>query len=107
MPMNSSLLEKYKRAIDSTNPIRFNGKVTQVIGLTVESQGPDVKIGDCCLIYPKGDDLPITAEVVGFRESKVLLMPLGELGAVGPGCDVVATGKPLQVKVGDELLGKT
>lgn len=65
-----------------------------------------MKIGDCCLIYPKGDDLPITAEVVGFRESKVLLMPLGELGAVGPGCDVVATGKPLQVKVGDELLGK-
>ncbi len=104
--MNSSLLEKYSRAINLTNPIRFNGKVTQVIGLTVESQGPDVKIGDCCLIYPKGDEDPVIAEVVGFRESKVLLMPLGELGAVGPGCDVVATGKPLQVKVGKELLGK-
>lgn len=104
--MNSRLLEKYKNSIASLNPIRFNGKVTQVIGLTVESQGPDVKIGDCCHIYPKGQVSPILAEVVGFRESKVLLMPLGELGAIGPGCDVVATGKPLQVRVGPELLGK-
>lgn len=104
--MNSSLLSKYKRAIAEINPIRFNGKVTQVIGLTVESQGPDAKIGDCCYIYPKGSTTPVTAEVVGFKESKVLLMPLGDLGAVGPGCDVIATGKPLQVKVGEELLGK-
>lgn len=104
--MNLNLLQKYKSALQSSNPIRLNGKVTQVIGLTVESQGPDVKVGDCCYIYPKGDSTPILAEVVGFRESKVLLMPLGELGAVGPGSDVVATGKPLQVKVGRELLGK-
>lgn len=104
--MKLSQFEKYKQLIQSLNPIRFNGKVTQVIGLTVESQGPDVKIGDCCYIHPKGSGEPVMAEVVGFRESKVLLMPLGELGAVGPGCDVVATGKPLQVKVGHELLGK-
>lgn len=104
--MNSSQLMKYKELIQSINPIRFNGKVTQVIGLTVESQGPDVKVGDCCYIFPKSNEDPVLAEVVGFRESKVLLMPLGELGAVGPGCDVVATGKPLQVRVGHELLGK-
>lgn len=104
--MNSHQLATYKSIIKGLNPIRFNGKVTQVIGLTIESQGPDVKIGDICSIYPKGSGCPIYAEVVGFRESKVLLMPLGELGPIGPGCDVVAIGKPLQVKVGMELLGK-
>ncbi|MGE7054817.1 FliI/YscN family ATPase, partial [Paenibacillus glucanolyticus] len=49
---------------------------------------------------------PLKAEVVGFRDNKVLLMPLGELHSIGPGCDVVGTGKPLSVQVGSELLGK-
>lgn len=106
MKINAESLLKYRALIQQLNPIRINGKVTQVIGLTVESHGPDVKIGDCCMIYPKGDEAPVLSEVVGFRESKVLLMPLGDLGAVGPGCDVVATGKPFQVKVGRELLGR-
>jgi flagellum-specific ATP synthase len=98
--------ERYVRAVRNTDPVRVNGKVTQIIGLTIESQGPDVRIGDICSIYPSSSQTPIQAEVVGFRENKVLLMPLGEVGAIGPGCDVAASGKPLMAKAGMELLGR-
>jgi flagellum-specific ATP synthase len=97
---------KYINRLQQMDPIRTNGRVTQVVGLTVESQGPDVNIGECCYIYPSRGKEPLKAEVVGFRGNKVLLMPLGELESMGPGCDVVATGTPLSVKVGPELLGK-
>ncbi|WP_442870473.1 flagellar protein export ATPase FliI [Aneurinibacillus sp. Ricciae_BoGa-3] len=99
-------IDKYLSYLQTIDTLRMNGKVSQVIGLTVESLGPNVKIGEVCHIYPAGTQVPVKAEVVGFRDNKVLLMPLGELGAIGPGCDVVATGKPLTVKVGMELLGK-
>lgn len=98
--------DKYKEHLHKIDPIRVNGKVTQVIGLTVESEGPDVSIGDLCYIYPHKSNKPLKAEVVGFRSNKVVLMPLGDLDAIGPGCDVVGTGKPLTVQVGHELLGK-
>lgn len=97
---------KYIEQLQQLDPVRVNGKVTQVIGLTVESEGPDASIGDVCLIYPAKGAKPIKAEVVGFRDNKVILMPLGELHAISPGCDVVGTGKPLSVQVGSELLGK-
>ncbi|WP_068774625.1 flagellar protein export ATPase FliI [Paenibacillus sp. FJAT-26967] len=100
---NAGKYTDYLRQID---PVRVNGKVTQVIGLTVESEGPDVSIGELCHIYPHKSNRPLMAEVVGFRGNKVILMPLGELEAIGPGCDVVGTGKPLSVQVGHELLGK-
>lgn len=98
--------ERYKEHLQGLDPIRVNGKVTQVIGLTVESEGPDVSIGDVCYIYPLKSSKPLKAEVVGFRSNKVILMPLGDLDSIGPGCDVVGTGKPLTVQVGHELLGK-
>lgn len=97
---------RYKEQLRNLDPVRINGKVTQVIGLMVESEGPDASIGDVCYIYPSKGNKPLQAEVVGFRDNKVLLMPLGELQAIGPGCDVVGTGKPLSVQVGSELLGK-
>ncbi|MUG45557.1 flagellar protein export ATPase FliI [Paenibacillus woosongensis] len=97
---------KYIDHLRHMDPIRINGKVTQVIGLMVESEGPDASIGDLCYIYPSKSSEPLRAEVVGFRDNKVLLMPLGELQSIGPGCDVVGTGKPLTVQVGSELLGK-
>ncbi|MFY0542787.1 flagellar protein export ATPase FliI [Brevibacillus sp. H7] len=99
-------IAKYKETLQEINPIRVNGKVTQVVGLTIESQGPEVKLGEICQIYSQHGEEPISAEVVGFRDNKVLLMPLGELTSIGPGCDVVATGRALSVKVGPEILGK-
>ncbi|CAM3890746.1 flagellar protein export ATPase FliI [Cohnella lubricantis] len=99
-------IAKYEEALSHLDPVRVNGKVTQIIGLTVESEGPDAGIGDVCMIHPLKGGEPILAEVVGFRDNRVLLMPLGDLHSVGPGCDVVTTGRPLTVQVGSELLGK-
>jgi flagellum-specific ATP synthase len=105
--MSTLDINRYTEALRLLDSVRVNGKVTQVIGLTVESEGPDASIGDVCAIYPmKGGGKPVLAEVVGFRNNRVLLMPLGDLHSVGPGCDVVATGGPLTVQVGSELLGK-
>ncbi|WP_251554694.1 flagellar protein export ATPase FliI [Neobacillus muris] len=99
-------VDHYVRQVCNIDPVRVNGKITQIIGLTIESQGPDVKIGEMCWIYPHQSQTPIQAEVVGIKENKVLLMPLGEVRAIGPGCDVVASGKPLTVKAGNQLLGR-
>jgi flagellum-specific ATP synthase len=99
-------INRYTETLRLMDPVRVNGKVTQVIGLTVESEGPDASIGDVCSIHPMKGGKPVLAEVVGFRNNKVLLMPLGDLHSVGPGCDVVATGGPLTVQVGSELLGQ-
>lgn len=99
-------IKRYTETLRHLDPVRVNGKVTQVIGLTVESEGPDASIGDVCIIHPMKAGSPVMAEVVGFRNNRVLLMPLGELHSIGPGCDVVATGRPLTVQVGSELLGK-
>jgi flagellum-specific ATP synthase len=97
---------KYRHILQGMDPVRVNGKVTQVVGLTIESQGPEVKLGEICHIYASQSEEPIAAEVVGFRDNKVLMMPLGELTAIGPGSDVVATGRSLHVKVGPEILGR-
>lgn len=104
--MNVPQASRYIEHLRHIDPVLVNGKVTQVIGLTVESEGPDASVGDVCYIYPYKSTKPLKAEVVGFRDNKVILMPLGDLHSVGPGCEVVGTGKPLSVKVGYELLGK-
>lgn len=100
------IADNYLKLIRNVDPVRINGKITQIIGLTIESQGPDVHIGELCSIYPTNSQTPIQAEVVGIKENKVLLMPLGELRSIGPGCDVVASGKTMMVKAGYQLLGR-
>ncbi len=83
------------------------GKVVNVVGLTIESAGPEAKLGDMCRIIPESGDSAILAEVVGFRDKKTLLMPYDVVDGIGLGCRVENTGAPLQVQVGYELLGKT
>jgi flagellum-specific ATP synthase len=84
------------------------GKVSKIVGLTIESTGPEAKLNDLCIIYPKTEaHQPVYAEVVGFNDTGVLLMPFDNVDGVGPGCRVENTNQPLQVEVGDELLGKT
>ena len=100
------ILGKYKRVIEESSLIQYTGRVSQVVGLTIESDGPVVRMAEICNIYPIKSDVPIRAEVVGFKGSKVLLMPLGEMEGVGPGSKVIATGSSLEVKVGDNLLGR-
>jgi flagellum-specific ATP synthase len=93
------------RAVHSCDPLRYNGKVLQVVGVTIESQGPSCQVGDLCYIVTRaGREIP--AEVVGFRDARVVLMPLSHTRGVEAGCDVVSTGRSLQVPVGPELLGR-
>lgn len=98
-------VEKYSLALDKVDPIRKYGKVCQIIGLVIEADGPPSKIGEICLIKTTSHNY-IRAEIVGFKDSKVLLMPIGDIEGIYPGCTVIATGKPLMVKVGEQLKGR-
>ncbi len=90
--------------IERTPLIRTYGRVAQVVGLVVESDGPHSRIGDLCVIEgPDGER--IDAEVVGFKGSRVLLMPLSDLSGIRAGCLVRSTGHCLRVEVGPHLLG--
>ena len=77
------------------------GKVSKIVGLTIESIGPDAKLNDLCKIYSPDKSQTMFAEVVGFKDSRVLLMPFENVDGIGPGCIVENTEKPLEVKVGN------
>ena len=95
--------EKYKKALEK-NYTRKLGKVTQVVGLTIESIGPDVSIGSTC--YIKSSEKKIMAEVVGFKGTNILLMPLGDISGVRPGSVVEAMDIPITVNISEDLLGR-
>lgn len=83
------------------------GKVVKVVGLTIESIGPDANLNDLCLIVSQDKKHSIMAEVVGFRDDRILLMPYHNVEGIGVGSTVETTHEPLKVFVGDDLLGKT
>ena len=99
-------LKKYHDRLNEISLYQYKGKVSRVIGLTIESRGPAVRLGETCHIYPIKSKDPVLAEVVGFKEDTVLLMPLGEMEGIGPGSMVIATGNTLEVDVGEQLLGR-
>jgi flagellum-specific ATP synthase len=104
--MSSFDAEKYLNVIDSVETMKISGKITQIVGLVIESQGPSVNLGDLCYISPRNAGAPIPAEVVGFRQNRVLLMPIGEMQGIGPGCEVFSAHQALKVNVGQHLLGR-
>ncbi len=97
---------KCHKLIELANPIKVCGKVSQVIGLVVEGHGPCASVGEMCEIYANGHREPLSAEVVGFKTDKVLMMPLEEIRGVGPGCKIVSLGKKADIRVGRGLLGR-
>jgi flagellum-specific ATP synthase len=99
-------LDKYKQALQNRDFVCYKGQVTKVVGLTIESVGPDTRVGELCRIINPRMGIEVLAEVVGFRDKNVLLMPLGEMTGIGPGNDVIATGTQLSVRVGNGLLGR-
>lgn len=98
--------EKYNVLMDKSYTSQL-GKVAKVVGLTIESIGPSAKLNDLCLIRSNNRTEPVKAEVVGFRDDRVLLMPYDDVEGVGLGSWVENTGAPLQVAVGEELFGCT
>ncbi|MCR4434499.1 MAG: flagellar protein export ATPase FliI [Clostridiales bacterium] len=97
---------KYRSLLKQSDFIEYKGKVTKVVGLTIESSGPEVNIGELCLLHTTRGRETIQAEVVGFRDNTVLLMPLGEMSGIGPGSSVTAAGSHLKVAVGKGLVGR-
>lgn len=83
------------------------GRIDQIVGLTVEATGPSCNIGDVCVISSEDGSRTMAAEVVGFKGSKVLLMPYGDMSGIGYGSTVRNTGRQLQIRVGGDLVGRT
>lgn len=98
-------LKKYRAALESAKPVKLHGKVTQVVGLVIEGYCPDTSVGAICEIKPQNGD-PIPAEVVGFRNNKTLLMPLGELRGVGLDSLISVRRENASLGVGPLMLGR-
>jgi len=98
--------EKAMNLVENCTTIKASGKVVRVVGLTIESEGPMVHLGEHCFIKVLSNNTKIDAEVVGFNNDRVLLMPLGEMKGIGHGCEVIPSGRRLSIPVGESLLGR-
>lgn len=100
-------LEKYNVVYEKCYAKKM-GKVSKIVGLTIESIGPDANLNDVCRIIPKDNpNAEVMAEVVGFKDNRILLMPFESVDGVGPDSIVENTGSVLKVAVSDDILGKT
>ncbi len=104
--MPSTTLRRAAEAIQSSDLARRRGRVGDLIGLIIEATGLEAEIGEVCFVGEGRRQTPVPTEVVGFRAGRTLLMPLGELGGIGPGTPVTPSGAPFRVAVGTELLGR-
>lgn len=105
-PPLEQLFTRYEDRLERALPLVPRGRVTRVIGLVIESSGPDTSIGEICEVLDRQGKRCGLAEVVGFREHQVLLMPLGDIQGIHPGSIVRSLRKPFSVGVGDGLLGR-
>jgi flagellum-specific ATP synthase len=104
--MSGELLADAARTVRNVDLARCHGRVSNLIGLIIEATGLQAEIGEVCLVSTARDRDPVSAEVVGFREGRTLLMPLGELQGIGPGTKVLPTDAPFRIPVGPGLLGR-
>ncbi|HXA53347.1 MAG TPA: FliI/YscN family ATPase [Solirubrobacteraceae bacterium] len=116
--MNAASLARAAAALDAADLARRHGRVSNLIGLIIEATGLQAEIGEVCLVggdqereptgagRRRGSSAAVPAEVVGFRDGRTLLMPLGELHGIGPGTKVLPSGTPFRVPVGARLLGR-
>ena len=103
---NEGLFEDVKERLAGIYPYRINGRVNQVVGLVIEGKGPLSSVGDSALIYPLDDASPIPAEVVGFRDGKTMLMPLGDLRGIGIGSRILSRKSAVTARAGEGILGR-
>jgi flagellum-specific ATP synthase len=103
---NDDGLATLRNSLSNLYPYRTYGRVNQVVGYVIEGKGPLASVGDSALIYPLEEAPPITAEVVGFRDGKTLLMPLGDLRGIGIGSRILSRKRTASTTVGKGLLGR-
>ena len=96
----------FLKLVEGVRPLSLEGRVTKVVGLVIEGDGPAASVGEVCRIHPQDGGAPIEAEVVGFREGAIQLMPVGDMKGLTPGCRIVSTGSQAMVEVGPGLLGR-
>ncbi len=99
-------LQPFIERVESTRPYRWLGRVSKIIGLVVESNGPAASVGEMCEIRSLDRKRSVTAEVVGFRDDRTLLMPLAEMNGIAYGDEVVSRGRPFSIGVSESLLGR-
>ncbi|RJQ54631.1 MAG: FliI/YscN family ATPase [Nitrospiraceae bacterium] len=98
-------LGPYISAVEDSEPLKVYGRIIEITGLTIKATGIDVSIGEACRIYSDSAP-PVDAEVVGFKEGKVILMATGEVSGIRHGSRVLPLGKNISVRVGDKLIGR-
>lgn len=101
---DESNFENLINELESLELTTVHGRITEIVGMLIKAVVPQVKVGEVCLI--KRDGEPLRTQVVGFTQEEVLLSPLGDMKGVGPSSEVIPTRKPLQVRVGPQLLGR-
>src|SRR6184192_2763756 len=102
-------LSRHRSLVAQSSALRFQGRVVQVVGLSIEVEGLRLPMGDICHLYPdraSAGASRITAEVVGFRDNRLILMPFADTHGVRPGTAVFPSGRGFSVPVGEELLGR-
>jgi flagellum-specific ATP synthase len=99
-------LDRYHDCLENCHPIQAYGKVSRVVGFMVESVGPECRMGTVCDIFDKDGSRKFPAEVMGFKDNRVLLMPFEEIQGIGPGSRVVARQTQAYIPVGNQLLGR-
>jgi flagellum-specific ATP synthase len=99
-------MQRFHKRLENCKPIQAYGKVNRVVGFVVESIGPECRLGTVCDIYAKDGGKRFPAEVMGFRDNHVLMMPLEEIRGIGPGSRVVARQPQAYLPVGHSLLGR-
>lgn len=105
--IDPAVFERHFKAINEAQLFLVKGRVSQAIGLTLEAVGPCLSLGELCYVRSNYAGQPlIAAEVVGFKNNRILLMPLGDLEGIGAGSDLIASGGTLKVKVGPGLQGR-
>lgn len=105
------MLDSYFQKLEKIDPLKSVGRVTRAVGLIIEARGPMISVGDLCYLQTTNEQQPGTEkfylEAIGFRDSNVLLMPLGQMPPVRVGDEVVAAGVKSEIGVGENLLGRT
>lgn len=101
----SLYLNRFKEKLDNVSSIVVEGRLTRMIGMTLEAVGCNVNIGERCQIETISGSLE-DAEVVGFSDDKIYLMPIGSIQGLGPGARVIPTGRAPEIPVGNALLGR-
>lgn len=97
--------ERYLEALRDAEPLRVYGRIDEITGILIKATGLRVSIGESCAIFSDGA-APVDAEVVGFRDGRVLLMAIGDLAGIKPGSRVLPMGRKASVRVGPSLIGR-